>query len=176
MTSSPPPLPTSTPAYEALEEEFLRFTQGLDYINKTRLSYQQRREYRLFLENPSRKPVSQREYNIRHRARSKYILIGTQLYRKPRDELDNLDDQATSQPRYIIIVEAAYSVIRRTHKLISPYTGINKTWAEVQRQYYGLNKPKIAWVIRNYKVYQANTSSNVQAPIQMIISSYINKR
>ena len=61
------------------------------------------------------------------------MLVGSQLYRKPGDELDDPDDQAASQPRHVIMVEVAYSVIRRTHELIGPYAGVNKTWAEVQR-------------------------------------------
>ena len=113
---------------------------------------------------------------MRHCARSQYMLVGTQLYRKLWDELDDAVDQAASQPRHVIIVEAAYSVIRRTHGLIGPHAGVNKTWAEVQRQYYGLNKPEIAWVIRNREVCQANTSSIIQAPIQMIVSSRVNER
>ena len=99
MSSPAPPTSISVlhdDAFDTLEEEFLRFAQAPDHTNRMRLTHEQRREYRSFLSNPSRKPASQREHNIRSRTRTSYQLIGTQLYQKSRDELDNVDDQAAN--------------------------------------------------------------------------------
>lgn len=103
------------------------------------------------------------------------MLIGGQLFRKAGDELDDPDDQAATQPRRVIMVEAAYHTTRRTHELIGPHAGVNKTWSEVQRRHYGINKVEVQWMIRACEVCQANTLSNIRPSIQTIRSSNVNK-
>ena len=74
------------------------------------------------------------------------------------------------------MVEAAFSIIKRTHELFGSHSGVKKIWSEMQRLYYGINREEVAWVIRHCMVCQANTSSNIRAPIQMIVSSNVNER
>ena len=171
---------TSDPAamaalYEPLELEFLAFARHPDHKNAQRLSHFQRREYRSFLSDPTRKPRGQHEHNLKKRAATKFMLVDGQLYRQPGDELDAPDDQAANQPRKVIMLEAAFVTIRRTHEILS-HAGMNKTWGEVQRQYYGINKNEVRWVIRNCHLCQQNSSTNIKAPLQMIKSSCPNHR
>ena len=163
--------------FKPMELEFIRFAEGPLHTNAGRLTHRQRREYRSFLMDPTRKPRGQTEQNMRTRARTKYMLVGNQLYRQPGDEPDDADGKASNQPRRVIMLEAAYSTIRRTHELIGPHAGVNKTWAEVQLQYFGINKKEVQWVIKHCEVCQANIQpSNNVPPIQMIRSSVVNER
>lgn len=162
--------------FEPLEIEFVKWAQSPIHTNKQRLTHEQRREYKSFLNNPDQKPRNQREHNMRHRARTNFILIDGQLFRKAGDELDDPDKAAASTDRRVIMVEAAYTIIRRCHELVGLYAGVNKTWAEIQREFYDITKAKVAWVIRNCKTSAANVSSNVKALIQMIKSSVPNEQ
>ena len=56
----------------------------------------------------------------------------------------------------------------RTHEIIGSYAGTTKTWGEVQRLYYGINKAEVAWVVRNCELCCRNRPSKVAPPAQMI--------
>ncbi|KAL6713012.1 hypothetical protein ACLMJK_009408 [Lecanora helva] len=162
---------------DLLEEEFVDSAQVPDHLNKPRLTHCQRREIKSFLSDLNRKPRSQQEHSMKYRAKKHFILVGGQLYRKAGDELEDDEYQAAArQPPHVIMVKASYRMIRRIHEIIGLRAGVDKTWKEVQRQYYSLNKSAIAWVIRNYEACQVNTSSNIQAPVQEIRSSHVNER
>ena len=177
-TSSATVLEPGDDGLEPIERAFLEWAQGYEHTNKSRLTHEQRREFKSFLNDPTRKPHGQKEQHWRQQARKKYEIVQGQLYRQPSDTIeDDPDEAAASLPRRVIMVEAAYSTIRRTHELIGPHAGVKKTWGEVQRWYYGINRNEVAWVVRNCEVCQLNTSStNRQAPIQMIKTSNPNER
>ena len=86
--------------------------------------------------------------------RSKLFVVHRgKLYRKPGDK----DDEASSQPRLVVMLESTYSIIKRVHEAIGPHAGVKRIWIEVQRLYYGINREEVPWIIRHCTVCKGKT-------------------
>ena len=164
---------------DPIEKAFEDWAKSPRHKNQKRLSHAQRRDYSDWLKHPGRRPEkgNSKQSNAKFRAHNFYMLIGGQLYRKPGDELDQDADIArANEPRKVIMVEAAYSTIMRTHELIGPHAGVNKIWGEIQRIYYGINKKEVEWALRNCATCSRNKAGKGIAPIQQIKNSLVNER
>lgn len=120
------------------------------------------------LDNPSTAQNSN-DRNLYQWAKKSFELRenGRVLYRSPEKGYDDF--------RRVIWPTEVSDVIARVH-LKNLHTGRDKTWVELDKRFYGLNKSEVMWVIDHCAYCLANKATATKAPLEPIISNQIFER
>lgn len=149
--------------YTVIEHEFLEWLRNPENAerNKFRISHEQRREYKAFLTDPTRKGTNPKLRNWRNRAINNFALQDGQLYHL---------GGAKSNLRKVIMMDDVWEFVWPLH-VQGGHMGRDKTWAEVRDKYYGITKEEVAWIIDHCELCNQNRPSTTRAPLTVISSS-----
>ena len=141
---------------------FKAYIQNPTYTNRERIDYTKWRELHILLDNPDRKPRSQAESRLKHRALSEFQLINNRLHRKP--------DSKHLEPRYVVPENETFDTIANQHLQLL-HAGKNKTCEAVQQKFYGITRADVEFVIKRCKNCALNRPAATKAPLVPIVTS-----
>jgi hypothetical protein len=107
--------------------------------------------------------------NLHHWAREHFELReqGRVLYKSPDDDY--------KEYRRVLWPSEVFDTIARAH-LRALHTGRDKTWKDLDQQFYGLKKSEVMWIISHCLFCLTNKATFTKAPLEPIIADEVFKR
>lgn len=115
----------------------------------------------IFIDNPTLKPKTPAESNLKHHPLTELYLTNRRLYR-------NADD-TYKEPRYVVPESEALDPIINEHLQLL-HAGRDKVWAAIQKKYYGTNCQEVIFALKLCKNCTLNGPSATKAPLVPIIT------
>jgi hypothetical protein len=140
---------------------FQSYIQAPKYVNRERIPYEKWHRMHVHLDNPDLKPDNPTDSRLKHRAHTEFQLINNKLYRRPDSKFPN--------PRYTVPESEAFDTIANEHMQLL-HAGYMKTWAIVQRKYYGINRQEVEFVLKLCKNCALNRPAATKAPLVPIVT------
>jgi hypothetical protein len=140
---------------------FQEYIQSEGYVNRERIEYSKWRQMHIFLDNPTIKAENAVESNLKHRALTEFELISNKLYQKPT--------KAYITSRYVVPESEAFDLIINQHLQLL-HAGRDKVWAAIQKQYYGITRQDVIFILKRCKNCALNRPSTIKAPLVPIVS------
>ena len=113
------------------------------------------------MENPKHPAETLEQQRARYTAGQDYQLIRGQLYRQR--------DRKYNAPRYCPREHEVFDLIVKEHASELMHAGRDKTWAEIDRKYYGITKKEVAFLLEHCATCAKTRSAKTAAPLEAII-------
>jgi hypothetical protein len=115
------------------------------------------------VENPKHPAETLEQQRARYTAGQDYQVIRGQLYRQ--------QDKKYNSPRYCPREHEVFDLIVKEHASELMHAGRDKTWAEIDRKYYGITKKEVAFLLEHGATCAKTRSAKTATPLEAIIVS-----
>ena len=113
------------------------------------------------MDNPKHPAETIDQQRARYTAGQHYQVINGQLYRQPEGKY--------KLPRFCPREHEVFDLIVKEHANELMHAGRDKTWAEIDRKYYGITKMEVAFLLEHCATCAKTRSGKTVAPLESII-------
>jgi hypothetical protein len=151
-----------------IKADFEALIASENYVCRSRIASDKHTRMCTLLFDPS-SAANRSDRNLYQWAKTHFELReqGRVLYRNP--------EKGYNDYRRVLWPTEVFDTIARAH-LRALHIGRDKTWIEIDQQFYGIKKEEVMWVIDHCAFCLANRAVSTKAPLEAIIVDEIFKR